>query len=85
MMWSEKAESVRYEYREVGKILNLHKWHKKPAFFAVSSSRPFTTLIRPGYGIDRSRSFVLNAVRQPATQAPDDRQDVCMMADGKKK
>jgi hypothetical protein len=85
MMWSEKAESVRYEYREVRKIVNLQKWHKKSSFFAGSSPRPFTKLIRSGYGIDRSRLFVLHAARRPSTRAPDDRQYVCIMADGVKK
>jgi hypothetical protein len=84
-MWSEKAESVRYEYREVRKIVNLQKWHKKSSFFAGSSPRPFTKLIRSGYGIDRSRSFVLHAARRPSTRVPDDRQYVCIMADGVKK
>lgn len=85
MMWSEIAESVRYEYREVRKIVNLQKWHKKPTFFTGSSPRPFRKLIRSGCGIDRSRSFVLNAAQRPSTRVPDDRQYVCIMADGVKK
>jgi len=63
MMWSKNAESVRYEYREVRKIINFHKWHKKPIFLAGSSPRPFTKWIRSGDGIDRSRSCVLNAAQ----------------------